>query len=135
MPKGSNPNSRANLEKGKATRFRKGDTQGKREAAAASNKKQAENKKDQERLDLFFDVLERKLKIKITANGKEIQTWDGLGTALVKKGLQGDLKALELILKIMGQMPSDKVESLVINAPDTDLNKIKEIRKLLQDDK
>ena len=136
MPKGDNPNSRANLAKGKATQFN-GETAAKsgRKGAEASNKKQAENKKDQERLDLFFDVLERKLKIKITANGKEIQTWDGLGTALVKKGLQGDLKALELILKIMGQMPSDKVESLVINAPDTDLNKIKEIRKLLQDDK
>ena len=49
MPKGSNPNSRANLAKGKATQFRKGDTKGKKEAAAASNAAQARAKKQQRR--------------------------------------------------------------------------------------
>lgn len=48
---------------------------------------------------------------------------------------RGEVRFVELGLKITEQMPSDKVESLVINAPDTDLSKIKEIRKLLQDDK
>ena len=54
----------------------------------------------------------------------------------IEEGIKrGEVRFVELGLKITEQMPSDKVESLVINAPDTDLSKIKEIRKLLQDDK
>lgn len=107
MPKGSNPNSRANLEKGKATRFRKGDTQGKREAAIASNKAQAKAR-------TFAETLKTLLEIELTnSQGKKVTTREAISTALIKKALSGDRAAYAEIRDTVGEKPIEQVETTI----------------------
>lgn len=107
MPKGSNPNSRANLEKGIATRFRKGDTQGKREAAIASNKAQAKAR-------TFAETLKTLLEIELTnSKGEKVTTREAISTALIKKALSGDRAAFAEIRDTVGERPIEQVEQRV----------------------
>lgn len=127
MPKGDNPNSRANLEKGIATRFRKGDTKGKREAAMASNKAQAKAK-------TFAEELRILLEAEITnGKGEKVTTRKAISTALVKKAIQGDKGAYEQIRDTVGEKPTDRVEQVVIT-PEVDFEKLAALRKALRDD-
>lgn len=127
MPKGDNPNSRANLAKGKATQFRKGDTQGKREAAIASNKAQA-------RAKTFAEELRLLLEVEIANNkGQMVTTRKAISTALIKKALQGDKGAYEQIRDTVGEKPTEKVEQMVIT-PEVDFDKLAQLRKALRDD-
>lgn len=127
MPKGDNPNSRANLAKGIATRFRKGDTRGKREAAEASNKAQAEAKTFAEELRL---LLQESLK---DSNGNEAKTQKVISIAMIKKAAKGDVRAYEVIRDTIGQKPTEKVEQVVIT-PEVDFDKLAELRKALRDE-
>lgn len=107
MPKGSNPNSRANLEKGKATRFRKGDTQGKREAAIASNKAQAKAR-------TFAEELKALLEVELTdSRGDKVTTRKAISTALIKKALSGDRAAYAEIRDTVGEKPVEQVETTI----------------------
>ena len=127
MPKGDNPNSRANLAKGIATRFRKGDTRGKREAAIASNKAQAEAKTFAEELRI---LLQESLK---DSNGNEAKTQKVISIAMIKKAAKGDVRAYEVIRDTIGQKPTEKVEQVVIT-PEVDFDKLAELRKALRDE-
>lgn len=127
MPKGDNPNSRANLDKGIATRFRKGDTKGKREAAMASNKAQA-------RAKTFAEELRLLLEAEITNdNGEKVTTRKAISTALVKKAIKGDKGAYEQIRDTVGEKPTDRVEQVVIT-PEVDFDKLSQLRKALRDE-
>lgn len=128
MPKGDNPNSRKNLEKGIATRFRKGDTKGKREAAMASNKKQAENRRVQ---DYARVVLNTMIKRK---TGDEVP----LGQAGCEKmGIKwvetGDPKYGLGLAQLAGEV-KQKVEQVVIT-PEVDFDKLAQLRKALMEEK
>lgn len=105
MPKGDNPNSRKNLEKGRATRFRKGDTQGKREAAMASNAAQAKARTFAEELKLLLEV---ELK---NSNGEKVTTRKAISTAIIKKALSGDRAAFAEIRDTVGEKPIEQVET------------------------
>ena len=127
MPKGDNPNSRKNLEKGKATRFRKGDTQGKREAAMASNRAQAKAK-------TLSEELKSLLEVEITnSTGDKVKTSTATSTAMIKEALKGNVRAYEIIRDTIGQKPTEKVEQLVIT-PEVDFDKLANLRKALKDD-
>lgn len=105
MPKGSNPNSRANLAKGINTRFRKGDTQGKKEAAAASNAKQA-------RAKTFAEELKALLEMELTnSNGEKVTTRKAISTAIIKKAISGDRAAFAEIRDTVGERPVEQVKT------------------------
>lgn len=107
MPKGSNPNSRKNLEKGINTRFRKGDTQGKREAAMASNAAQAKAK-------TFAETLKTLLAIELeNSKGEKVTTREAISTAIIKKALQGDRAAFAEIRDTVGEKPIEQVETTI----------------------
>lgn len=97
MPKGDNPNSRKNLEKGIATRFVKGDTRAKL-GHIASNKKQAEMRSLQERVRIVLNTLiSRK-------NGEKIDMFSaGLEKAAAQWVLTGDPKYGKMLAELSGE--------------------------------
>ena len=70
----------------------------------ASDKAKAEKKKMAELVKL---ALEQSL---IDKNGNKIEYKGAVANKLVMKMLGGDLKAIELGLKLIGEMPSEKTE-------------------------
>ena len=124
MPKGDNPNSRKNLEKGKATRFVKGDTRAKI-GHIASNKAQAEKRSIQERARIVLNTL-------ITRkNGDKIDMFSaGCEKAAAQWVLTGDPKYGKAIAELAGEVVQ-KVEQVVIT-PEVDFDKLKELRKALK---
>jgi hypothetical protein len=139
MPKGSNPNSRANLAKGKATRFRKGDTQGKREAAIASNKAQAQKRSMREwaeyigNLKANPEIVEKiKEHFVLTPEEEANITNNGLSILKLQEQVQkGNLNAFNLWLDLTGQKAAQKHE--VITHQEIDISKVKNLKKLLDD--
>lgn len=128
MPKGSNPNSRKNLEKGAPYRFKAGDRQGKSEAGKLGTKKQAEAR-------TFAEEIRIALETEITnGKGEKVKIRKGIITALIKKALTGDYRTFESIRDTVGEKPTEKVEQLVVT-PEVDFEKLKALRKALQDDK
>lgn len=137
MSKGDNPNSRANLEKGKATRFRKGDTQGKREAAIASNKAQAKLKTLKQWIEFVGglkvngEIAKKMSAIFPDIEPKELTNLGALGLRLFNDAItRGDKKAIEQISSLRGE----KVErqEIVANiSNDIDIEKIKELKKVI----
>lgn len=104
MPKGSNPKSRANLAKGKNTQFRKGDTQGKRAAAIASNKAQAAAK-------TFREELKALLEMEIAnSKGEKVSTRKAISTALIKEAISGNYRAFAEIRDTIGEKPIEQQE-------------------------
>lgn len=127
MPKGDNPNSRANLIKGEKYRFKPGDTQGKKEASILGNAAQAKAK-------TFAEELRILLEAEITnGKGEKVTTRKAISTALVKKAIQGDKGAYEQIRDTVGEKPTEKVEQVVIT-PEVDFEKLAQLRKALRDD-
>lgn len=53
--------------------------------------------------------------------------------ALVNKAMKGDIKAIELVLKITGQMPGDKQEVTIKTADPKDMT-LEELAKVLRED-
>lgn len=54
--------------------------------------------------------------------------------ALVNKAMKGDIKAIELVLKITGQMPDEKHDVTITAADPKDMSLEELARKLRQDD-
>lgn len=99
MPKGDNPNSRKNLEKGKATRFN-GQTAAEagRKGATKSNAKQAAMRSLQERVRIVLNTLiSRK-------NGEKIDMFSaGLEKAAAQWVLTGDPKYGKMLAELSGE--------------------------------
>lgn len=60
----------------------------------------------------YRQILEERLSGKITntKTNEVVSRKDAMGCTLIEKGLKGDLRAIELILKILGEWSGDKVE-------------------------
>lgn len=127
MPRGSNPNSRKNLDKGIPTRFRKGDTKGKREAAMASNKAQREAR-------TFAEALKTLLLTELSDNkGNKVTTREAIATALIKKALAGNIAAYSEIRDTLGEKAPETNVIIQANDPVNMKESIKEIKDLLGD--
>ena len=106
MPKGSNPKSRANLEKGKQYRFVKGDTRAK-VGHKYSNAAQAQAR-------TFAEELKALLEIELTnSNGEKVTTRRAISTALIKKAMSGDKGAYAEIRDTVGERPIEQVETTI----------------------
>ena len=106
MPKGSNPNSRANLAKGAPYRFVKGDTRAKI-GHKYSNAAQAKAR-------TFAETLKTLLEIELTnSKGEKVTTREAITTALIKKALSGDRAAFAEIRDTVGERPIEQVEQRV----------------------
>lgn len=103
MPKGSNPNSRANLKPiTKKTARELG-----RRGAMVSNAKQAKAR-------TFAETLRKLLEIELTnSKGEKVTTREAITTALIKKALSGDRAAFAEIRDTVGERPIEQVEQRV----------------------
>lgn len=123
MPKGDNPNSRANL----IPITKKTARELGRRGAEKSNEVQRKAKTFAEELRLLLEV-------EIANNkGQMVTTRKAISTALIKKALQGDKGAYEQIRDTVGEKPTEKVEQMVIT-PEVDFDKLAQLRKALRDD-
>lgn len=124
MPKGDNPNSRKNLEKGIATRFVKGDPRAK-EGYKYSHKVQAEKRSIQERARIVLNTL-------ITRkNGDKVDMFSaGCEKAAAKWVVTGDPKYGKALAELAGEVVN-KVEQVVIT-PEVDFDKLDALRKALK---
>lgn len=127
--RGQHPNSRANLPKGEKTRFRKGDTQGKVEAAMASNAKQAENRNIRKIIEL---AIQKSYKNEETG-AEEYPLVAGIAKIVDRFRKTGNINDLEALSEHLGQKPAQKVEQVVIT-PEVDLDKLEQLRKALRKD-
>lgn len=124
MPKGSSPNSRANLIPITSKTARELGRRG----AEKSNEVQRKAKTFAEELRLLLEV-------EIANNkGQMVTTRKAISTALVKKALQGDKGAYEQIRDTVGEKPTEKVEQMVIT-PEVDFDKLAQLRKALRDER
>lgn len=106
MPKGSNPNSLANLPKGKP--YKKGEERARINGAKGRQKQIAD---EVERLD-FVRALKAGLSTEgVSAKGNKLLHFVAVVNALINKAEHGDTRAIELVLKLLGQMPADKLEA------------------------
>ena len=101
MPKGSNPNSRANLKPiTKKTARELG-----RRGAMVSNAKQAKAR-------TLAEELKALLAVTITnREGKQVTTQAAISTAMIKAALGGDVRAFNTIRDTIGQKPIEQVEA------------------------
>ena len=103
MPKGSNPNSRANLRVLTSEEARKYGSKGGKKSAQV----QAENK-------TFAEVLKRLLAIELeNSKGEKVTTREAISTALIKKALTGDRAAYAEIRDTVGEKPVEQVETTI----------------------
>jgi protein subunit release factor A len=103
MPKGSNPNSRANLKPiTKKTARELG-----RRGAMVSNAKQAKAR-------TFAEELKALLEVELTdSRGDKVTTRKAISTALIKKALSGDRAAYAEIRDTVGERPVEQVETTI----------------------
>ena len=110
------PNSLANLEKGKATRFQAGEEQVKiaRKGAEESARKRAMRKTSKEIVDLIasMPIADNKILSKLEKEGfKKKDTnyltafWFSLYARVISKG---DVPAAKLILEVLGELPDEE---------------------------
>lgn len=101
MPKGSNPNSRANLKPiTKKTARELG-----RRGAMVSNAKQAKAR-------TLAEELKALLLVTITnSKGEKVTTQAAISTAMIKAALGGDVRAFNTIRDTIGQKPVEQVEA------------------------
>lgn len=105
MPKGSNPNSRANLKKNAFTA--KVAREMGRKGAIASHAKQAAARTFREELKALLEV---ELK---NANGEKVTTRQAISTALIKQAIGGNYKAFKEIRDTIGEKPIEQVETTI----------------------
>ena len=110
MPRGTHPNSLANLQKGKATQFAPGDSSAK-EASKKGNEARAERRTFREGLLL---LLNEPLKDK-GGNVTDKTTQDAIIAGLVKRAINGDPRAFEIIRDTIGEKP---VQEVAVNTGD-----------------
>ena len=121
MPKGDNPNSRANLLKGVEHQFKQGEKKPKEEV------EQREATKARKRS--FKEEFEAELAAMVKdKNGNMTTTKNAISKMAVQKAMKGDLRALELIRDTIGEKP---VENITIANVDADI--IAEIEKAVYD--
>ena len=123
MPKGDNPNSRANLRVLTPKQAREYGSRGGKKSAQVQAKART-----------FAEELRLLLEAEITnGKGEKVTTRKAISTALVKKAIQGDKGAYEQIRDTVGEKPTDRVEQVVIT-PEVDFEKLAALRKALRDD-
>lgn len=106
MPKGSNPNSRANLAKGNRFNNETAREAGKK-GAIVSNAKQAQQR-------TFAETLKTLLAIELeNSKGEKVTTREAISTAIIKKALQGDRAAFAEIRDTVGEKPIEQVETTI----------------------
>ena len=109
MPRGTHPNSLANLQKGKATQFAPGDSSAK-EASKKGAEARAERRTFREGLLLLLNE-------PITKDGKPTGkvTQDAIIAGLVKRAINGDPRTFELIRDTIGEKP---IQEVAVNTGD-----------------
>lgn len=110
MPRGTHPNSLANLQKGKATQFAPGDSSAK-EASKKGAEARAERRTFREGLLL---LLNEPLKDK-GGNVTDKTTQDAIIAGLVKRAINGDTRAFEMIRDTIGEKP---IQEVAVNTGD-----------------
>lgn len=104
-PRGTHPNSRANLQKGKATQFGANGDSTAKAAGEKSGEARAQRKTLREGL---IALLEAPMKNKEgNETGKTGQ--DAIIAGLFKRAINGDTRAFEIIRDTIGEKPIEKV--------------------------
>lgn len=116
-----NEQDKINLAKGK--KFSK-ENQPSPEAKSKGHQKK---KTMREMLDY---LLEKELTNK---NGEKATTLEAMMTAMIKQGLNGNVKAVEFIRDTTGQKPTEKVEATNANITVTDEKTIESVMNKLKD--
>lgn len=103
MPKGSNPNSRANLRVLTPKQAREYGSRGGKKSAQVQAKART-----------FAEELKALLEIELTnGEGKKITTRRAISTALIKKAMSGDKGAYAEIRDTVGERPIEQVETTI----------------------
>lgn len=118
MPRGTHPNSLANLKKGKRFDAHDGSARRAQEKSAAA---QSERKTLREGLLL---LLSEELKKDGKPSGKTTQ--DAIIAGLVKRAVAGDTRAFEIIRDTIGEKPVERIANVT---PDPDV--IADVEKAL----
>lgn len=124
MPRGTHPNSLANLQKGKATQFgANGDS-----TAKKAGEKSAETRAERKTMREAFLLL---LSEPITKDGKPTgkNTQDAMIAGVMKRAVAGDVRAAEFIRDTIGEKPTESVKVTSANSDIMD-----EIRRRMADD-
>lgn len=107
-PRGTHPNSLANLQKGKATQFGANGNSTAKAAGEKSGEARAERKTLKEGLLL---LLNEQLKDK-DGKATDKTTQDAIIAGLVKRAVSGDTRAFEIIRDTIGEKPIEKVANV-----------------------
>lgn len=103
MPKGSNPNSRANLKVLTPKQAREYGRKGGKKSAQVQAKART-----------FAETLKTLLEIELTnSKGEKVSTREAISTALIKKALSGDRAAFAEIRDTVGERPIEQLEQRV----------------------
>lgn len=105
MPKGSNPNSRANLAKGKKYQFN-AETAAKagRKGAPKSNASQAETRDLKREMQIALDTIIK------NSSGEEMTVRRAIVLAQIKKAISGDSNAFKNCGEYADEKPAEKQE-------------------------
>lgn len=122
MPRGDNPNSRKNLEKGTPFNEETASEAGKK---SVNSEKRKEKKLLKECLEILLD---RNINIKDGETTRTVNGAEAVSIALFRKALKGDTRAFEILRDTIGQKPVEKVVVSDIN-PDV----ISEVESLVKE--
>lgn len=122
MPRGTHPNSLANLKKGKETQFGANGDSTAKEAGKKSAESRAQRKSMREDLLLML-AAEAKTKDG-TPSGKSTQ--EAVMMGIIKKAAAGDVRAAEFIRDTIGEKPVERIANVT---PDPDV--IADVEKAL----
>ena len=115
-----NPNSLANLEKGKETQFKSGEQAAingqKGGKASAAAQRARRTLRDELKTLLSMPTID-----KDTGEQKESTVQEALTVALVKQALKGNTKAFEIIRDTIGEKPTEHVSLMDIDQSTIDL--------------
>lgn len=122
---GKNPNSLANLEKGKKTRFKSGEEAAKngRKGGIASGESKQARKTLRAELEA---LLETKTVDPRTGKQQNSTIQEAITVALVKQALKGDTKAYAIIRDTIGEKPAEH-----ITLAEIDQNTIDAVEKMV----
>ena len=107
-PRGTHPNSLANLQKGKATQFGNSGAIAAKEAQEKSVESRTERRTLKEGLLLLIN---EQLKDK-DGKATDKTTQDAIIAGLVKRAVSGDTRAFEIIRDTIGEKPIEKVANV-----------------------
>lgn len=94
-------------------------------------KKSGEVRRQKKTMREMLDyLLEKELTSK---NGEKATTLEAMMTAMIKQGLNGNVKAVEFIRDTLGEKPTEKVEATNANITVTDEKTIESVMNKLKD--